>query len=113
MIHIDYEKLNEQEIFELVNQRRRQLLVHSFLYYRMNMNTIEDTRYDEFTVNLIELQDKFPEIAERCIFPDDFRGFQTGWSYQLPYEHPDVQRWALGYLRSREYAMKQDRPKER
>lgn len=104
--------MNEQEVYERINQRRRQLLVHSFLYYQLDTSEIPDHQYDKFCLDLIELQEKYPKIAETCIFPDDFRGFQTGGSYKLPYSHPEVQEWAFRFLRAAENVKKRDKPKE-
>ena len=102
----------EQTIHERINQRRRQLLVHSFLYYQLNTSEISDHQYDKFCLDLIDLQEKYPKKAEECIFPEEFRGFQMGGSYALPYAHPDVQRWAFRFLEAAESMRKKDKPKE-
>lgn len=91
----------EQTTLERINQRRRQLLVHSYLYYRLNMSTISDHQYDSFALDLIRLQTEHTEIAEEGIYPDEFRGFSMGDSYALPLGDPRVQDMALRYLRSR------------
>lgn len=106
----------EPTILERVNQRRRQILVHSFLYYQLNTSKVDDHKYDSFVNDLIDLQAKYPEIAEQGIFADEFRGFQTGDSFKLPYSHPDVQQWAYKFLHSSEHIENkqkiQDKPKE-
>jgi hypothetical protein len=45
--------MNENEITELITRRRRQVLAHSFAYYR------------NWAKELAELQRKYPEINER------------------------------------------------
>lgn len=50
--------MTHDEILALINRRRRQILVHSFLYYRMNTSIIPDSTYDEWARDLAELQIK-------------------------------------------------------
>lgn len=91
-----------QTLVEKINQRRRQLLVHAFLYYRLNTSTIDDHTYDRFALDLIQLQEEHGKIAESCIYADAFRGFKMGDSFGLPLHDPHVQEMALRYLRARE-----------
>lgn len=37
-----------QEMLELINQRRRQVLVHSCLYYRMGEQVVSDFQFDKW-----------------------------------------------------------------
>lgn len=94
----------EQTILERINQRRRQLLVHSFLYYRLYKSTITDHQYDTFALDLIKLQEEYPEIAEQGIYANEFRGFSMGDSFALPLGDPRVQMMAMRYLRAKEAA---------
>jgi NAD-dependent DNA ligase len=91
----------EQTILERINQRRRQLLVHSYLYYRQNTSTISDHQYDKFAQDLITLQADYPEIAEQGIYADEFRGFSMGDSFALPLGDPHVREMALRFLRAK------------
>jgi NAD-dependent DNA ligase len=93
--------MSEQTILERINQRRRQLLVHSYLYYRLNTSTIADHQYDVFTLDLIKLQTDHPEIAEQGIYAEEFRGFSTGDSFALPLGEPQIQEMAMRYMRAR------------
>lgn len=54
----------ELEVFNLINRRRRQLHVHSVLYYHMHTNIITDAQFDEWAVELKTLQDKYPVQAK-------------------------------------------------
>lgn len=38
--------MTDEEIKELIKRRRRQILVHSCLYYRLASNIISDFQYD-------------------------------------------------------------------
>ena len=46
----------EAEIYELIQQRRLQLLVHSRIYYVLNNNIISDKQFDDFAKELVQLQ---------------------------------------------------------
>jgi NAD-dependent DNA ligase len=94
----------EQTILERINQRRRQLLVHSYLYYRQNTSAISDHQYDKFTQDLIKLQSEYPEIAEQGIYAEEFRGFSMGDSFALPLGEPYVQEMAMRFLRAKKEA---------
>lgn len=91
--------MDSHAILERINQRRRQLLVHSYLYYRLSTSTISDHQYDNFALDLIELQSNYPDIADEGIYADEFRGFSMGDSYALPLGEPIVQGLAMRYLR--------------
>lgn len=41
---------------ELLNRRIQQFLVHSFLYYQLNMSIIDDSFYDRICVDLVKLK---------------------------------------------------------
>lgn len=53
----------EEEIYELINRRTRQMIVHSYLYYRLNESVISDHTFDLWCKELCELKEKYPEIA--------------------------------------------------
>ena len=48
----------ELEIAELIYQRRLQMLVHSYLYYKASQPIITDHKWDEWAKELKELQEK-------------------------------------------------------
>lgn len=62
----------ELKIAEKIQQRRYQMLVHSYIYYEMNENIISDSQWSKWAVELAELQRKYPDIAERVPYADDF-----------------------------------------
>ena len=51
-----------KKIRELINRRRRQILVHSVIYYRMNDNLISDDQWAKWALELETLQNDYPEI---------------------------------------------------
>ena len=54
-----------QTIKEKIRQRRRQMLVHSYIYYELNENIVSDAQWAKWAKELQELQEKYPkESAE-------------------------------------------------
>lgn len=93
--------MDNKDIESLINQRRRQVLIHSFLYYRLDNSYIEDHLFDKWAKELADLQDKYPEIAEKCFFAEGFRGFDGSSGFDLPLDDPWVERKALWLLNNR------------
>ena len=98
--------MNTEAIAELINRRRRQVLVHSCIYYRLNENIISDHQYDVWSKELAELQQAYPEIAESVPFADDFRGFDGSSGFDLPIHTPYVVGTAEMLLREHKRRMK-------
>lgn len=83
---------------ELINRRRRQILVHSCLYYRMNQPVITDEKFDRWAYELVELQNDHPEIAKECVFHESFKGFDGSTGFDLPLGNYKVRTWATRLL---------------
>ena len=73
-----------EKIRELINRRRRQILVHSIIYYTMDDNLISDHTWAEWAKELCELQEQYPEIADECVYADAFSEFDASTGYNLP-----------------------------
>lgn len=73
MIHL-YEIFSGEElkIAEKIQQRRYQMLVHSYIYYEMNENIVSDSQWSKWAVELADLQKKYPEIASQVRYANDF-----------------------------------------
>jgi NAD-dependent DNA ligase len=86
-------------IKSLITRRRRQILVHSFLYYRMNTSIISDGQYDTWARELMQLQRDYPEIASECPEAESFADYnETTSGFNLPL-HGWVQTVAERVLR--------------
>lgn len=81
----------DRVIYELINRRRRQILVHSVIYYKMNDNLIADSTWSKWAVELADLQEKYPEIAKRAPYAEAFEDFDPSSGYNLPLDDP----WAI------------------
>jgi hypothetical protein len=71
--HEQEKKLNEDPIITKINQRRRQVLVHSCLYYKFDESIIEDHVYDKYARELKSLVTKYPDKAKKAVFSEKFK----------------------------------------
>jgi NAD-dependent DNA ligase len=84
-----------QDILELINRRERQILVHSFLYYQLNESIISDHTFDQWSKELVDLREQYPEEFKQSVHAKDFVDFDGSSGFDLPYAHPDIQ--STGY----------------
>lgn len=82
---------DEERISEKILRRRRQVLVHSVIYYNFNDNIIDDKTWSEWAIELEKLQKNYPEIASKLPWAEDFKDFDHSSGYNLPLEDP----WAV------------------
>ena len=82
---------NHEQIAELISRRRRQLIVHSVIYYKMNSNIIDDATWSKWAMELVDLQRSYPDIAAACPYADDFKGFDGSTGFNLALDDP----WAI------------------
>lgn len=77
--------LNKQ-ILELISRRRRQILVHSYIYYERNANLIDDATWSKWAEELVELQTKHPDLASLAPYSEAFKDFDASTGFNLiPY----------------------------
>lgn len=72
---------------ELIIRRRRQILVHSCLYYRMNTSVIEDHLFDRWSKELADLQRQYPDISKKCEWYEAFKDFDGSSGFDLPLDN--------------------------
>lgn len=80
--------MTKDEIAELISRRRRQILVHSIIYYKMDDCIVSDNQWAEWALELEQMQNEHPDIADECVFADAFEGFEHSSGYNLPLDHP-------------------------
>jgi hypothetical protein len=79
----------DERIVELIHRRRRQMLVHSILYYEMNVNTIPDYVFDAWAHELGGLQKTYPnESAAVDYMRDEFKDWTGDGGSHLPLTEP-------------------------
>lgn len=83
---------SREMVKDLINRRRRQILIHSYLYYRRAENIIDDYTYDMWSKELADLQEKYPDIAKECVYANDFKDFDGSSGFDLPIGNPG---WAM------------------
>lgn len=76
--------MTENEIAELITRRRRQILVHSVIYYEMNDSLISDNTWSQWAVELEKLQKTYPDISAKCPYAKAFSDFDPSTGYNLP-----------------------------
>jgi hypothetical protein len=64
----------KRTILELINQRQRQVLVHSILYYNYNESLVSDSDWSRWSKELVELM-KLSE-AKQSVLYKEFLGFE-------------------------------------
>lgn len=82
--------MTREQIKELIERRRRQILVHSYLYYRKNVNIIDDYTFDMWSKELVELTEKYPDIAAEAVYADGFEEFDGSSGFDLPTHLPEI-----------------------
>ena len=87
-----------QEILEKINQRRRQILVHSCIYYRMGEQVISDYQFDKWAYELVDLQNNYPEESRKGVYYDFFVHFDGSTGFDLPTGNPEIYSKALQVL---------------
>lgn len=93
-----------EEIREFIARRRRQILVHSIIYYRLDDCIVGDSQWAQWALELEEVQKKYPEIARECEFAKAFQDFDHSTGYNLPLDDPDMVHQAevlLSYAKRR------------
>lgn len=91
---------DELKIAERIQRRRYQILVHSYIYYEMNENLISDSKWSEWAMELVDLQTKYPRIAEKVIYANDFADWDGNSGAFLTYANkPNIVATANRLLR--------------
>ena len=86
--------MTEKEIKELMVKRRRQIIIHSCIYYEYGKSLITNQQFDKWAYELADLQNKYPDIAKQGDWNFEFVGFDGTTGYNLPYRN----QWAYGKL---------------
>jgi NAD-dependent DNA ligase len=84
--------MQSDDIKALIKRRRRQILVHSCLYYRLNETLVPDYVYDGWAKELARLHEQYPELASQVEYADVFQGFtgETVSGFDLPVHLPEI-----------------------
>lgn len=80
-----------QTVTEKIQQRRYQILVHSYLYYKLGDTVIDDHTFDRWASELVELQNQYPENSREANYYNEFKDFDGSSGFDLPYDMPNIQ----------------------
>lgn len=62
-----------QTIEEKIKQRRLQMLVHSYIYYELDKNIINDATWDKWAMELVKLQKENPLASKNAEYYEQFK----------------------------------------
>ena len=89
----------DNDVAAKIQRRRYQVLVHSLLYYELDINLVSDSQWATWAKELAELQSAHPDIASRVIFADAFKGFDGSTGFHLPYRDAQIVNIAYRLLK--------------
>lgn len=88
--HEKEKERNNDPIIAKINMHRRQLLVHSYLYYELDNPLWTDAKFDEVAHKLKDLVIKYPDKAKKAVFAEEFKEWDSDpkffSGYCLPYD---------------------------
>lgn len=74
---------------DLIKRRRRQILVHSYIYYVLNDNIISDEQWSRWAEELEQLQKDYPEESAEVELYEVFKGFDHSTGANLDFDNPE------------------------
>jgi len=74
----------ELRIAELIQRRRLQILVHSYLYYELDTNLITDSQWYDLSKELMDLQRAYPQLEKKVPFREGFEDWDGSTGAFLP-----------------------------
>lgn len=92
-------------IIGTINQRERQILVHSCIYYKFDSNIVSDFDYDKWSRQLVALAKQYPQEFRNSVEYETFKEYvedDCRSGYNLPFNRPDVVGKAIYLMRLNE-----------
>lgn len=91
-LHSEVSHIEDSEIREKIKRRRLQILVHSYLYEKLDSGIISDYTWDMWAKELAVLQDEYPDISEEVEYSDIFKGWTGDTASGLSYDDRTIGR---------------------
>lgn len=91
-----------------IQRRRYQILVHSLLYYELDINLVSDNQWASWAKELAQLQKEYTEQASRVIFSEAFKEFDGSTGFHLPFRDEQVVNIAYRLLKNERSAESAD-----
>lgn len=86
--------VTNKDILNLINKRRRQILIHSYLYYKQDTNLINDFTFDKWCKELVTLHKQHPNESKQAVFPDAFKNWEGFSGFDLFTNDNLAEMWA-------------------
>ena len=83
------------EIAQLIQRRRLQILIHSYAYYELDANLIPDTTWNKWAVELVKMQNNYPEIADKVTYSEQFSGWDGSSGAFFKYDDQTIKKAEL------------------
>lgn len=80
MVHM----MTNDQIQELIKRRRGQMVVHSFLYYKMDNPIISDDLWQMWADELTKLQTTYPKLCKLDYYDKEFKDWDGSTGMHLP-----------------------------
>jgi hypothetical protein len=75
--------VDESAILAKINQRQRQIILHSVLYYKMDISLVLDETFDKWSRELVKLQADHIELTKTSVFYNDMKDFDGTTGFHL------------------------------
>lgn len=76
---------------ETIERLRRSVLVHSYIYYKLNSNLISDIEFDRRAMELVRLQALHPmHNSDDSFMAAIFKDFTGETAFHMPYMVPGI-----------------------
>lgn len=81
-----------QTIEEKIKQRRLQMLVHSYIYYELDKNIVDDNTWSKWAMELVQLQKANPIASKKVEYYEEFKDWDGSTGAFLKYDKITIQR---------------------
>lgn len=81
-----------QTIEEKIKQRRLQMLVHSYIYYELDKNIIDDATWDKWAMELVKLQKENSLASKNVEYYEQFKEWDGSSGAFLKFDKQTKQR---------------------
>lgn len=90
-----------QDIVAKIQQRRKQMILHSIIYYRFGDGIVSDKTFDKWAYELKDLQKHYPEESKKVVHYELFKDWDGSTGYHLidMVEYLPKAEWMLDYER--------------
>ena len=72
-----------KDVLAKINQRQRQIIAHSVLYYKYDTNIIPDAVWGRWARELVKLQSDYKDLTTKSVFYEVMKDFDASTGYHL------------------------------